>query len=123
MSSQKRFSIALIAIALTLVAAEGGSHLGAPGAGRDGQGQPLVSSGFVAVGGQPIGLEASPTARRGDSVNRLRPPGEALPFALAAAWMLLHLWGVLGLERRAPFARPSLGWMAPPRAPPLSRLL
>ena len=120
MSSQKRLPIALAAIALTLVAVAGGSQLGAL-AGRIGPGQRLLDPGFVAVGLQPVGLEASPNSRRAGSLKRPPRIAGAMPLvALVAVWALLHLWSLLRLERRALRACPSSGWTLAPRAPPLS---
>jgi hypothetical protein len=124
MSSQKRLSTALAAIALALVSVSSGSHLGELAAGRDGAGRRLLDSGFMAVGAQPVALETPQTARRSGSVNRPRPPGGAMPLvALAAVWTLLHLWCLLRLELRALRACPIFGWTLAPRAPPLPRLL
>ena len=124
MSSQRRFPPALAAIALTLVAVAGGSHFGAVAAGQDGPGHPLLDPGFVAVGAQPVGLEASRTARRADSVNRHRPPGGAMSLvAVAAVWALVHLWCLLKPGGRAKRTRAPMGWTLAPRAPPLPRLL
>lgn len=124
MSSQRRFSIALAAIALTVATIAGGWHQGElPSTGSKGLGRPTLDSGFVAVGMQPLGLEEFPIARRAGALNRFRLAGRATPLvAFAAAWMLLHLWGSVWLLCRRLRDR-NLSWSLSTRAPPLPRLL
>jgi hypothetical protein len=124
MSSRKRTSIAVAAIALTLVAVAGGSQLGEPAAGRDGPGRRFLDSGLVPASVQPVGLETFPTARRAGSGNRPRPPSGAMALgAMAALATLMLLWCLLRLERAAPLSFSRMGWALAPRAPPVSRLL
>jgi len=123
MSSRRWFPIALVAMALGLVAAAGGSDRGELAPGRDRTGRSVLDSGFVAVGVQPIGLEPSRAAKRAESIGRQRPPGGTVPLvAFAGAWALLHLWWSFQLKSRTPRACPLVGWTPAPRAPPLPRL-
>ena len=120
MNSRARLPIAIAAIALALVAVAGGSQVGEL-AQRYGPGQHVLDPGFVAVGLQPVGLEASPNSRRVGSLSRSPRIGKAMPLAaVVAVWALLHLWSLLRIERRALRVCPSSGWTLAPRAPPLS---
>ena len=120
MSSRNRLPIAFAAMALTLVAVAGGSQLGEL-TSRTGPGQHLLDPGYVAVGLQPIGLEASPNSRRAGSLHRPPPRGGAMPLvALVVVWALLRRWSLLRFERRTLRAFPSSAWTLAPRAPPLS---